>query len=382
MANYKDIKGFHVQSLSSDPVAAQFVGGSWASGGDLNVAKGNTTGCGIQTAALCIAGQTAPGAKVATTESYNGSSFTEVGDLTTARSLLAGAGTSTASIAAGGDTTTAVANAETYNGTAWTETGDLNTARKQLAGSSKGSTTATIVFGGSPPANLANTESWNGTSWTEVNDLNTGRSSLAGTGTKTAALAALGASSPGNLANTESWNGTSWTEVNNANQAREYGSSNGTQTSALVYGFQPSPLLALTEAWDGTNWTEVSDLGTGRYAGAGAGAGNDSGLQMGGYTTAFVATTEEWTAPSTFSKTNLGQVYFNSSSTNAFKVTEQPVPGGTWSSGGNMNNERAAGAGAGTSLTAALSFGGSVPPYSADTELYNGTAWTELNNLN
>ena len=36
MANYKDIKGFHVQSLSTDPAASQAAGGSWSSGGNLN----------------------------------------------------------------------------------------------------------------------------------------------------------------------------------------------------------------------------------------------------------------------------------------------------------------------------------------------------------
>ena len=39
MAKYSDIKGFTVQTLSTDPVASQIAGGSWASGGDLNTAK-------------------------------------------------------------------------------------------------------------------------------------------------------------------------------------------------------------------------------------------------------------------------------------------------------------------------------------------------------
>jgi hypothetical protein len=41
----------------------------------------------------------------------------------------------------------------------------------------------------------------------------------------------------------------------------------------------------------------------------------------------------------TFPKENLGQVFYNSTS-NAFKVTQQPVPGGTWASGGNLNTAR------------------------------------------
>jgi hypothetical protein len=44
-------------------------------------------------------------------------------------------------------------------------------------------------------------------------------------------------------------------------------------------------------------------------------------------------------APS-FQQENLGQVFYNSTS-NAFKVTKQSVPAGTWASGGNLNTARA-----------------------------------------
>ena len=33
MANYSDIKGFTVQTLSTDTIASQQAGGAWASGG-------------------------------------------------------------------------------------------------------------------------------------------------------------------------------------------------------------------------------------------------------------------------------------------------------------------------------------------------------------
>ena len=39
MAKYSDIKGFTVQTLSTDTVASQAAGGAWASGGDLNTAS-------------------------------------------------------------------------------------------------------------------------------------------------------------------------------------------------------------------------------------------------------------------------------------------------------------------------------------------------------
>ena len=51
MAKYSDIKGFTVQTLSSDTVASRAGGGSWSSGGDLNTARSYLVGVGISTAA-------------------------------------------------------------------------------------------------------------------------------------------------------------------------------------------------------------------------------------------------------------------------------------------------------------------------------------------
>jgi hypothetical protein len=61
------------------------------------------------------------------------------------------------------------------------------------------------------------------------------------------------------------------------------------------------------------------------------------------------ANTEEWTVapPASFQQENLGQVFYNSTS-DAFKVTQQSIPAGTWASGGSLNTARrfyAAGAG-------------------------------------
>ena len=39
MAKYSDIKGFTVQTLSSDTAASAIAAGSWASGGALNTAR-------------------------------------------------------------------------------------------------------------------------------------------------------------------------------------------------------------------------------------------------------------------------------------------------------------------------------------------------------
>ena len=106
-------------------------------------------------------------------------------------------------------------------------------------------------------------------------------------------------------------------------------------------------------------------------------------LQSGGQTPSYIATTEEFTAPSTFTQINLGQVYFNST-TNTFKLTTQPIPGGTWASGGDVNSARTNSQGAGASHSAAIIWSGegdstAVRSY---TETYDGTSWTEVNDLN
>jgi hypothetical protein len=40
MAEYKGIKGFKVQTVSTDPAASIIATGTWASGGNLNTARG------------------------------------------------------------------------------------------------------------------------------------------------------------------------------------------------------------------------------------------------------------------------------------------------------------------------------------------------------
>ena len=181
MAGYKEIKGFQVQTRTTDPtpyaqaLADNPYAGAWASGGALNTGRGQSMGSGSQTAA----------------------------------------------IVAGGKTPSNTANAEQYNGSSWTEVNNLNTARSGSGGSSGlAPYTATIVFGGEVPgANSALNEYYNGSSWTELNDLNTARSYFAGAGSAyTAAIGFGGNSYPGPYyANTESWDGSSWTEVNDLN---------------------------------------------------------------------------------------------------------------------------------------------------------------------
>jgi hypothetical protein len=124
MANYKELEGFGVQTLATDPDTPGWVGsifynstsgtfkvvkpggvtaGTWSSGGNLNEPKTAVAGAGIQTAALAAGGYFGPPI-LSSTELYNGTSWTEVNDLNTARYYLGGAGSQTAAIATAGKT--------------------------------------------------------------------------------------------------------------------------------------------------------------------------------------------------------------------------------------------------------------------------------------
>ena len=378
MAKYSDIKGFTVQTVTSDPAASIAATGSFSSGGTLNTPRTELAGTvGIQTAAMAT-GRSGP-APATINEQYDGSSWTEVGDLNTGRGRAAGAGTSyTASIVFGGvnnpgDSTQSIT--ESWNGSAWTEVNDLPAATSDMAG--LGTQTSAFCIGGNRTAESNLVYSWNGTSWTSGTAINTARQYLAASGTTPAGLVFGGRDYPQTAiyANTESWNGSAWTEVNDLNTARFQLGGFGTSTSSLAMGGNTGP-AAIAESWDGTSWTEVNDLSSANsMQSAAAGANNTVGLAVAG------TVTEEWTTtPSAlFQKTVEGQLYFNST-TNTFKETLFVISDGTWASGGSLNDGRSSFTGIGiqTAVVAASGQDGSTSLIDS-VEEYNGTVWTEVN---
>ena len=329
MAEYKEIKGFKVQSLASDPsgpvgqvwyntattlLKYQSQVGAWASGGTMIGSVRSLAGIGTQTAALAVGG-TPPGGYPAVTtnsESYDGTSWTAGNPFNTARTQMGAnaIGTQTAGQVMGGATGPPYVSydlTEQYDGTSWSEKADLNTPRLQGAGG--GIITAGFYAAGgdiSGASPLANNETWDGTSWTEVNNVNSARRYLAGGGTMAAGLVYGGGPLPtiSSLGLTESWDGTSWTATNNLNGARQYLSGiNGpaTSTSAVAVGGQVSPSYPANtgvETWDGTSWTIAPVLASGRASMAGTSAASaTAGLVAGGQPVTNV--TEEWTIANT-----------------------------------------------------------------------------------
>ena len=326
MANYKELEGFGVQTLATDPDSPGWAGsifynstegvfktvkpggasaGTWASGGNLNTSRYQISGDGSATAAIVAGGDVLPSSPRASaiTEIYNGTSWTEVNDLNNVAQTSRNFGTVTASIAVNNYPTV---NTEIWNGTSWSNSPTtLNTARAQ--GSATGISTAGLYSGGVQPGGpaIANNETWNGTSWTEVGDLNTGRKTE-GSGSQTSAIVVGGAIpfEPYTGA-TETWNGTSWTEVADLNTARaENGVAAENNGSAITWcGDTTSGAgrVANVEYYDGTSWTEVADypISNLRYTGN---AGSSSvALGFGGInddaSPTTTTSTNEWVIP-------------------------------------------------------------------------------------
>jgi hypothetical protein len=238
MTTYKDIRGTHITTVTTDPPAP--VNGQMWYNSTEQVIKGFTSN---------VAG-----------------SWATQPSLNTGRFQGGGSGTQTSALAFGGEYSGSPSQSdhtESWNGSSWTEVNDLNKARNKLPGCGASNTSA-LAFGGdadSDPA-VADTESWNGSSWTEVANLNTGRGRTTGTGIATAAIICGGGSG---VQVTETWNGSSWTEVADLNQAKSYLPISGTYTSAITGGglHPPSTVLTTCESWDGSTWTEVADMNTG-----------------------------------------------------------------------------------------------------------------------
>ena len=377
MATYKEIKGITVQTRDADPVVNA---GSWSCGGDLNVARYQGGGAGVQTAASLFGGYGSPDADH---EYYNGSTWSEQTNLNSGRKSAGSGGVQTASILFAGYTTTNVNNVETWNGSSWTEVAEVNTTRRGI--SSLGQTnTAILAVGGYTTTAVDNVESWNGSAWTEIAEILSPGYSAAGSGTSTEGL--IINSTPG--VTNQYWNGSSWAEQSDTNTEHSPGgggSQQGSYTSALIFGGGNPTSLAVTESWDGSSWTEVADLATARRGIRGAGTAS-SGLAMGGEIPPTVASTEEFSfPPPTAAILNEGDLFLSGGTTLKGFGKFAGVPTATWASVADLNAARGQpGTGAGSTSTNCLVIGGyDNPPlqYKANIENFDGSSWTELNDL-
>jgi hypothetical protein len=242
----------------------------------------------------------------------------------------------------------------------WAAGNDLNTRR--VDSRAAGTTNALLIdCGGLTPASgptdpgSVHTESYNGTSFTTVNDMNQPSGYNGFGGTSTAAVSMCCGASPPSGGNTnmdlsETWDGTCWTNANDMNTGRQQMAGFGAVYTAAIatQGNSGGPMGGWTESWDGTCWTNVNDgvVDTKNLCAQGTQA---AGMAIGGFP--FLNTTQDW-------------------------------DGTCWTAGTSYNSGRHAMGGTtqGTP-SSALIFGGQGPAPLTLTESYNGTAWTEVNDM-
>jgi len=340
MSEYKGIRGWKVQTVSTDPAASVLATGTWASGTNYPQNIRGSAAAGVQTASLNFGGVGSPAnSYLGLTNSYDGTTWTLESPLSTGRSFIAGTGTVTAALAFGGENPQSNSTEE-FDGSTWTAGGNLPTAGNGYAGS--GTQTNAVASHGSGGY------TYNGTSWSATSGMNSARSYSAsggGASLSTTAIAAAGYSGPtGTVASSETYDGTSWTTITSMSYATAQFGGAGTTTSFIgIGGSAPAwpGRSTKTEFWNGSSWTELNDLANYRQGNSGSG-NTTAALTVGGeaptptdnYANNYV---EEWNVspPASFSKENLGQVYYNSTS-NAFKVTKTVYGTGAWASGATL----------------------------------------------
>ena len=417
MATYRELKGLTVPYLDSDlpPSSATTEEGSvwynsatgklrafvsydtWASGANfITNDLERMAGFGTQTACVSAGGYdpASPAGGRTYTYEYNGSGWST----NPSASMVAGygawgTGTSTAGLIWGGNGD--MDESSEFDGSSWTEGGNLNTSRTYGCGG--GTQTAGLAAGGTPPRK-DESEEYDGSTWTEGNDLNNARDSAAGTGTQTACLAIGGNPVPTGV---ELYNGTSWTEVTNHPAPVAAGGSFGISTSAMNYGGEgASGTIAESWIYDGSTWAASTDMPYASYAmasvnsapggassgltWAGSGVGNQNTIEF--QRSILTYTPAAWvTGPVMLSGNTqiscgtLGSKAGTIASGGAGTSTACETYDGTaWSETNDLNTGRYWAAQAGTT-TAGLVTGG--VPYRTETEEYDGTNWTESGDL-
>lgn len=388
MTTYKEIHGKAIRSVSSNLSDSNAEGQiwyndstnnfktilpseAWSSAANTLNSKQRPGGCGTQLAGLICGGFNAPpnGAAFNGTEEYNGSGWASGGTLNTARgnTKLVGIQTSAVYFGQGGGSSPGYTGVtEEYNGTAWTTVNPMTYAVNYRSGC--GVENALLATAGNYPSTNRTdfNEEYDGTNWTNGAVTPQRQSSQGQAGTQTAAINSFGyTNSPipgtgGDAQNAISleYNGTGWTAGPNGNGVvpiSGYAMGSGTQTNAIFAGGPPTNSCK----YDGTTFTVGPALGTAQESSAhGSTSASATWIAQGS------------PVPTVGSKSQ----EFNSS--------VNVVTAGAFSSGGNLPQISRGGGSAGTQ-DAAWYVGGLQYPSDTKnrTDEYNGSSWTNVNNL-
>ena len=192
--------------------------------------------------------------------------------------------------------------------------------------------------------------------WAAGGDLNEARYNVGAAGSTNTAAMIFGGSEPAVSGKAESYNGTSWTEGVDLTNARANLVGLGTQTAALAVGGSPPATAGYTESWNGTSWTAKNALSRG------AASPQASTYAMG-------------------SGSTTSALFYGGDEGGNIQQLCESFDGTNWTEVGDLNGGKSYSVGAGTSNTAAITYGGYPGPLN-ETEIWNGTSWTEVANLN
>ena len=351
-------------------------------------------------------------------EEWNGTNWSEVTDLPSNRREVFGAGTSESALSGDGQASPNT-GVEYYNGSNWAEVASLITSQYRSVGIGDGGADGLLVVGGSPASSCFQKYDLSGNSWSELGDPINGVSQIGGTGTTDAAIIANYSPTP-NAG--QCWNGSTWSAfgsytINRSGQSGIF----GTQNDSIVMGGNNNSgnNRCCTEAWDGTAWSECNAAPAGIAAqnnlegnsgNAGLSVGTSYSVTPGSTPPANISGTWEgvqlWNGGLVNSGSfgHLKAIEFVGSGSNITNLTyptntlsgssgiASDISGsfnkgfefdgtiepelGSWSDGGALITARSQEGSVGTKAAHIAT------DSSGKTEIYNGSSWSEVNDMN
>ena len=237
---------------------------------------------------------------------------------------------------------------------AWSAASNLITGRNDLAGF--GTQTATACFGGVDATAVSNdTEEYNGSGWAAGEDMPSAIYEHAGTGTLTAGLS-VGGTLPGGITDaTNEYDGTDWAAGGDYPAATIRLQACGTQTAALAAGGGRPTISAVVCEYNGSTWT-ANPSPSGDLPAA---------IQYHRMTGILTSAVSFGGGPS-------GPVTGATATYNGTVWTAQTA---------TLNDTRSRLGGAGETDSSSVAFGGFAPNGTVNTELWDGSSWTEVGNM-
>jgi len=320
MSTYKEIQGYKIDSVSTDPTNIQegqiwynttsdylkYGGpGGWASMTACPQANYDALGAGSATSFVYTGGTvnppTTPGQL---TQEWNGSAWSTGGALgaNTYNGGICGQ-SNTAALRMGGYTSGPVAHNATcdlYNGTSWASKNNMTGNAEGNMG--VGTSTSAMTLGGAG-GTLAqdSSQQWDGTCWSVAPTMSYGVYAIAGHGDSSTSAYTSGGqpgtappSGPTGTAGTgmQHFAGVSWSSIGaRLLRGRCRTQTGGGSTAGIIAGGQdgsPGPNTAMdsTESWNGTSWSSIGTMGVTAASNTGSTSGsNTSHIMVGGNST-------------------------------------------------------------------------------------------------